>query len=136
MAFLPIPYLDPEDKPFLEEDKRNLTILAQALRAARQVGDLVNFSIEPSKFTVHVQGSTDSVTVEFSKDEVQNLECDKPSRSQYSLTYLVPMSKIFGNLESVELGFGENYPLAINFAFHDGAVEVKYFLAPRVEGDI
>ena len=27
---------DPEDKPFLEEDKRNLTILAQALRAAKE----------------------------------------------------------------------------------------------------
>ena len=108
---------------------------SQALRAARQVGDLVNFSIEPSKFTVHVQGSTDSVTVEFSKDEVQKLECDKPSRSQYSLTYLVPMAKIFGNLESVELGFGENYPLSMNFTFHNGAAEVKYFLAPRVESE-
>ena len=45
------------------------------------------------------------------------------------------MSKIFGNLESVELGFGENYPLSMNFTFNDGAAEVKYFLAPRVESE-
>ena len=37
----------------------------QALRAARQVGDLVNFSIDANTFTVHVLGSTDSVTVAF-----------------------------------------------------------------------
>ncbi|MDE0869159.1 MAG: DNA polymerase sliding clamp [Candidatus Poseidoniaceae archaeon] len=107
----------------------------QALKAARQVGDLVNFSIDENTFTVHVLGSTDSVTVTFNKDELQHLECDGPARSQYSLTYLVPLSKIFGNLQSVNLGFGENYPLSMSFNFHDGAAEVQYFLAPRVEND-
>ena len=46
---------------------------SQALKAARQVGDLVNFSIDSNTFTVHVQGSTDSVTVAFHKDELQSL---------------------------------------------------------------
>jgi proliferating cell nuclear antigen len=109
---------------------------AQALKAARQVGDLVNFSIDADTFTVHVQGSTDSVTVAFNKDELHHLECDKPARSQYSLTYLVPMAKIFTGLESVELGFGENYPLSMKFNFHDGAADVQYFLAPRVENEM
>lgn len=108
---------------------------AQALKAARQVGDLVNFSISPDSFTVHVQGSTDSVTVSFSQDELQSIECAAPARSQYSLTYLVPMTKIFGALETVSIGFGENYPLSMNFTFQDGAAEVQYFLAPRVEND-
>jgi proliferating cell nuclear antigen len=107
----------------------------QALKAARQVGDLVNFSIDENTFTVHVLGSTDSVTVAFNKDELQLLECEGPARSQYSLTYLVPMSKIFGSLESVNIGFGENYPLSMSFNFHDGAAKVQYFLAPRVEND-
>ena len=97
---------------------------------------MVNFSVDPKKFTVHVQGSTDSVTVEFDSAELQSLECDKPSRSQYSLTYLLPLSKVFGNLESVELAFGDNFPLSMNFAFYDGAAEVKYFLAPRIESDL
>jgi proliferating cell nuclear antigen len=107
----------------------------QALRAARQVGDLVNFSIDENTFTVHVLGSTDSVTVAFNKDELQHIECEGPARSQYSLTYLVPLSKVFGNLESVNIGFGENYPLSMSFNFYDGAAEVQYFLAPRVEND-
>ena len=107
----------------------------QALKAARQVGDLVNFSIDENTFTVHVLGSTDSVTVAFNKDEFQHIECEGPARSQYSLTYLVPLSKVFGNLESVNIGFGENYPLSMSFNFYDGAAEVQYFLAPRVEND-
>ena len=108
---------------------------SQALKAARQVGDLVNFSIDSNTFTVHVQGSTDSVTVAFHKDELQSLECENPARSQYSLTYLVPMAKVFGPLETVEVGFGENYPLSMKFSFNDGAANVQYFLAPRVEND-
>ena len=109
--------------------------LAQALRAAKQVGDLVNFSIDANSFTVHVQGQTDSVTVSFSKDELESLNCDKPARSQYSLTYLVPLSKVFGSLAKVKLGFGESFPLRLEFTFNDGAGEVVYFLAPRVETD-
>ena len=109
--------------------------LAQALRAAKQVGDLVNFSIDANSFTVHVQGQTDSVTVSFSKDELESLSCSTPARSQYSLTYLVPLSKVFGSMGTVKLGFGESFPLSLEFTFNDGAADVLYFLAPRVESD-
>jgi hypothetical protein len=83
-----------------------------------------------------VQGSADSVTVVFDKDELQSLECKEPARSQYSLTYLVPMTKIFRGLDEVTLGFGDNFPLSMTFSFLDGAADVQYFLAPRVESDI
>ena len=96
----------------------------------------MNFSIDENSFTVHVQGPTDSVTVAFDKEELHNLECGAPARSQYSLTYLIPLSKIFGNIKTVDIGFGENYPLSMTFNFHDGAAEIQYFLAPRVENDI
>ncbi len=109
--------------------------LAQALRAARYVGDLVNFSIDANSFTVHVQGQPDSVNVTFSKDDLESLNCSKPARSQYSLTYLVPLSKVFGSLGTVKLGFGESFPLRLEFSFNEGAAEVIYFLAPRVESD-
>jgi proliferating cell nuclear antigen len=109
--------------------------LAQALRAARQVGDLVNVSLDSKSFTVNVQGSTDSVNVCFSSDELVAIDCDANASSQYSLTYLLPMSKIFSTVEHVSLRFGENFPLKLTFDFADGAGHVEYFLAPRVEGD-
>ena len=109
--------------------------LGQALRAARQVGDLVNLSLTADTFAVNVNGSTDSVHVEFSKDELVAIDCGSPARSQYSLTYLIPMTKIMQGIENVNLRFGENFPLRITFDFADGAGHVEYFLAPRVEGD-
>jgi len=109
--------------------------LSQALRAARQVGDLVNFSLDENVFSINVQGSTDSVNVQFTKDELVAIDCNSPARSQYSLTYLIPMTKIFSGMENVNLRFGENFPLRLNFDFADGAGHVEYFLAPRVEGD-
>ena len=109
---------------------------SQALRAARLVGDLVNFSLSEDSFTIHVQGSADSVTVVFDKEELHSIECTEPARSQYSLTYLVPMGKIFGAIDQVSLGFGENFPLSMTFSLFDGAVEVQHFLAPRVESDV
>lgn len=107
----------------------------QALRAARQVGDLVNLSVTDSTFSVNVNGSTDSVHVEFSKDELVAIDCSEAARSQYSLTYLIPMTKIMQGIANVNLRFGENFPLMITFDFADGAGHVEYFLAPRVEGD-
>lgn len=109
--------------------------LGQALKAAKQVGDLVNFSIDESSFKVHVRNSTDSVDISFDKDEVEELVCSGAARSQYSLTYLEPLSRRFGPQDSVTIQFGENFPLAMNFSFEDGAAEVDYFLAPRVESD-
>jgi proliferating cell nuclear antigen len=107
--------------------------LAQAFRAARQVGDLVTLSIDPEKFTIHVSGPNDSVTVVYGHDELQGITCDSPAKSQYSLTYLVPLGKVFNSIESVTIAFGENFPLAMDFTFSDGSGSVKYFLAPRVE---
>ena len=63
------------------------------------------------------------------------LVCDGAARSQYSLTYLEPLARRFGPGDNVTIQFGENFPLAMNFTFEDGAAEVDYFLAPRVESD-
>ncbi len=113
----------------------NGTALSQALRMSRFVGDLVNFSIDANAFTVHVQGQPDSVNVSFSKEDLESLNCASPARSQYSLTYLVPLAKLFNSVGTVKLGFGESFPLRIEFNIMDGAGEVTYFLAPRVESD-
>ena len=109
--------------------------LWKTLRGSKLMGDLVNFSIDANSFNVHVQGQPDSANRTFSKDELESLNCSAPARSQYSLTYLVPIAKLFSSVDSVKMGFGESFPLRIEFTFMDGAGEVTYFLAPRVESD-
>lgn len=109
---------------------------SRALRAAKQVGDLVTLSLNAQTFSVHVSGDTDAVNVSYDAGELEDLETDGPVKSQYSLQYLQPMAKrIEGIVESVTVNFGENYPLKLEFEFVGGAGRCIYFLAPRIEGD-
>lgn len=108
--------------------------LSRALRAARQVGDLVTFSLDSQRFNVHVAGDTDSVNVSYQAGEMQELVCETPVKSQYSLNYLEPLAKrIEGIVDTVDVHFGENYPLKLTFNFAEGAGRCIYFLAPRIE---
>ena len=126
-----LPPLDPKCKVHLSG-----TDFIGILKAAALGGDMMTLAMSKDDFTVSASNSARNIQVNFHKDDLQLFECIEPAHSQYSLGYLQPLNKVVGRVETLELGFGENYPLAINSAFHDGAVEVKYFLAPRVEGDI
>jgi proliferating cell nuclear antigen len=106
------------------------------LKAADQVGDLVTFSIDQNRFSVNVTGESDAVNVSYDAGELQELNCDSPVKSQYSLQYLLPLAKrIESTVDKVTARFGENYPLRLEFEFADGGANVVYFLAPRVEGE-
>ena len=63
------------------------------------------------------------------------LDCSEAAKSQYSLSYLIPLAKVFQTIENVNVRFGENFPLKLTFDFAEGAGSVEYFLAPRVEND-
>jgi proliferating cell nuclear antigen len=106
------------------------------LRAAKLGGDMMTLAVKDNEFIVTASGPSNSIQVFFEKDDLQLLEFDQPAHSQYSIGYLHPLNKVVGDVDTLEIGFGENYPLSINFTFYNGAVEVQYFLAPRVEGDI
>ena len=109
---------------------------SRALRAAKQVGDLVTLSLNSQSFSVNVSGDTDSVNVSYEAGEMEELVCEGPVRSQYSLAYLQPLAKKIENIvDSVAINFGENYPLKLEFEFAGGAGRCVYFLAPRIEGE-
>ena len=75
------------------------------------VGDLVNLSIDDNKFVVSVSGGTDSVVVEYDGDDVESIiSCDSPTRSQYSLTYLIPLAKVFNSLEQLHFSLERTFP--------------------------
>ena len=107
--------------------------LAQAVRAATQVGDLVTLAIEPQSFSIQAASGTDSVVVAYQEGELQDLSCTQPVKSQFSLQYLGSLARRMDNFDRVVVEFGENYPLRLSFTFADGAGSGIYFLAPRVE---
>ena len=68
--------------------------------------------------------------------KMEELGCDGPVRSQYSLGYLQPLARKLENIvDSVTINFGENYPLKLEFEFAGGSGRCVYFLAPRIEGE-
>ena len=115
-----LPPLDPKCKVHLSGSD-----FIRILKAAALGGDMMTLAINKDHFTVSANSTNSNIQVNFHKDDLQLFEFDNPAHSQYSLGYLQPLNKVIGRVETLEIGFGENYPLAINFAFHDGAVEVK-----------
>ena len=107
---------------------------SRALRAAKQVADPVTISLNAQSFGVNVSGDTDTVNLSFDAEELQDLVCDKPAKSQYSLSLLYPMIKRIESIaDTVTLSFNENHPLRLEFDFADQAIRCVYFLAPRIE---
>jgi proliferating cell nuclear antigen len=122
--------------PLTSRAKLSGVKFSRALRAAKQVGDLVTLSLNSQSFSVNVSGDTDSVNVTYEAGEMEELVCDGPVRSQYSLGYLQPLARKLENIvDSVTINFGENYPLKLEFEFAGGSGRCVYFLAPRIEGE-
>ncbi|OUX25747.1 MAG: hypothetical protein DBX05_00320 [Candidatus Poseidoniales archaeon] len=127
-----VPELDLKSKVKISATKLN-----KALQAARLVGELVTLSLDPKQFNLHVQGDQDSVSVTHEAGQLEDLVADAPVKSTYSTTYLQPIVKaIDGSVQSVEVCFDDKYPLNLNFEIADGAGNVTYFLAPRIEDTV
>lgn len=105
--------------------------LSRAFRAAKYVGEIVHMSMSPDQFGITVPGPTDAVDITYSKDELEELTCSSKVNSQYSLTYMLDLVRKLDSVNLIELAFGENEPLKMNFGFHEDAIKVLFLLAPR-----
>ena len=112
--------------------------LSKSLRAAKFVGELVDFSIDNNQLRVSVQSEAgEGVNVKFESGELGELSCSAPSQSTYSLQFLEPLTRKLasGITDEITLQFQEKYPLKLTWKTNDGGAEWVYFLAPRVIND-
>ncbi len=124
-----VPDLELKNKTTIQTSKFN-----RALKAAKQVGDLVTLSLDRQQFSLHVSNDQDSVTVSHEAGQLVALECDSPVKSTYSIGYLAQLiARVDGLTESIDVLFDDKMPLRIEFTFADGAGRMIYFLAPRIE---
>ena len=87
--------------------------------------------------SVRLRSRQDSVSVSHEAGQLEDLVAEKPVKSTYSTNYLQPIVKVIdGAVGSVELCFDDKYPLNLNFEIADGAGNVTYFLAPRIDDTI
>jgi len=112
--------------------------LSKSLRAAKFVGELVDFSIDNNQLRVSVQSEAgEGVNVKFESGELGELSCSEASQSTYSLQFLEPLTRKLasGFTDEISLQFQEKYPLKMTWKTNDGGAEWVYFLAPRVIND-
>ncbi len=111
---------------------------SKSLRAAKFVGELVDFSIDNNQLRVSVQSEAgEGVNVKFESGELGELSCSEASQSTYSLQFLEPLTRKLasGFTDEISLQFQEKYPLKMTWKTNDGGAEWVYFLAPRVIND-
>tara|TARA_B110000263_G_C15289616_1_gene502573 strand:+ start:1243 stop:1986 length:744 start_codon:yes stop_codon:yes gene_type:complete len=110
--------------------------LAQGIKAADMVSDHIELGVDPEKetFYIRAKGDTDNVQLELGRDELTEIQVAN-AHSLFSLDYFKDMGKAIPKTTQVTLWLGEEYPIQISFPIADGAGEVTYLLAPRIQSD-
>lgn len=111
--------------------------LLRAIKAADKVGDYMWMKVNEQEqaFILEAEGDTDHVQLILKQDELISLQSTSEARSLFSLEYLKDISKSLGKAGEIHIDLGKDYPVKIQFTIADGAGEVSYLLAPRVESD-
>jgi proliferating cell nuclear antigen len=108
--------------------------LKQAVKAADMVSDHIRLRVDEHEqcFIAEAEGDTDDVEFELSGDNLDNARFGAAS-SLFSLDYLKDLQKPIPKDTTVQMDMGEEFPVKFNFEMADGAVDVEYMLAPRIE---
>jgi len=135
---------------------------SRSLRAAKLVGELVDFRIDSKSFGVSVEVEAgEGVNVSFESGELIELAPPPPpsppdnwdeevegvwkppqaydgtANGTYSLQYLDPLSRKIasGLANDVQVRFRDGHPLRLDWSSNEGGASWAYFLAPRVTNE-
>lgn len=108
--------------------------LSQAVKAADMVSDHIRLRVDEHEqcFIAEAEGDTDDVEFELSGDDLDNTTFGAAG-SLFSLDYLKDLQKPIPKDTTVQMDMGEEFPAKFSFEMADGAVDVEYMLAPRIE---
>ena len=108
----------------------------RAIRAADMVSDHVWFRVDADDgcFVAGAEGDTDDVELEIGEEELENADLHEAD-SLFSLDYLKDLRKPLPKDTAVDVQLGREFPVVLEFELADGAIDVTYMLAPRIQGD-
>jgi len=111
----------------------------RGLKAADMVADHVTFRTNSegreNQFIIEAEGDTDDVdlTINESDDGFVSGRFSGDGNSLFDLGYLKNIKKALPASGTATLEIGENFPVKIHFEDYDGAMNVTYMLAPRIQ---
>jgi len=112
------------------------SILDEAVEDMAVVAESIAFVADKDKFTVKSESNFSDAKVSFPKTEETSIELTGEGEvsSKYSLEYLKKMIKGSKLTDTVNIYFGQDYPLKIEFVLMD-KMKLGFVLAPRVTND-
>jgi proliferating cell nuclear antigen len=129
--------LDSEHKiPALEftcNVKIDPKLFRDAVTDASMVSESVTFDVSEKGFEMCSEGDSQGFHMILSKD-VKGFSFDGRAKARYSIDYLAKMLKPSAYAEDLSLGFGNDYPLQMEYRVKE-KLSVKFILAPRIELD-
>ncbi|WP_435197560.1 DNA polymerase sliding clamp [Natronomonas sp. EA1] len=108
----------------------------RAVKAADMVSDHIALGVDADAETFYVdaEGDTDDVHLELEREDLIDLSAGD-ARSLFSLDYLKDMNKAIPGDAEVTLELGEEFPVKLHFELAEGACQVTYMLAPRIQSN-
>lgn len=109
-------------------------ILQNGVDDAEIIGDSVIFDVNSSRFSMLAEGDVSMAELELEKGNEALMELvagDGRVRSRYALDYLKKMVKAAKIADSVEIEYGQDYPMRMRFTVAD-KLKLSFIIAPRV----
>ena len=136
---LPIIELEEKDQKvpelkFTATVKMPCAMLNDAVADADVVAESVAFLAEPKHFTIMADGDLSQAKIEMEEDKSVKISTHEKVKSKYSIEYLKKMIGGSKLSDEVEIHFGKDYPLRLDYKTLD-KVMLSFILAPRVEND-
>ncbi len=109
----------------------NTLIFNEAIEDMGVIAESVAFIADKDKFTIKSESKLNDATVEVN---VGTIDVSEKTQSKYSLEYLKKIIKGSKLTNTVQIQFGNDYPLRIDYTTKD-KLNLAVILAPRVSND-
>lgn len=108
--------------------------LNKAIKVTSQVSDkvVVVLDEEGGEVIFNASGDDNRVNVEYEKDELIHMN-DSGAEAMFSLGYLEKINSVIPEDGEIDVRFGEDFPMVMDYEILDGDGEVSIMLAPRLD---
>ena len=108
--------------------------LQKGIRAVESISDHITLKAGPDFYELSCEGDTDSVSLKLDNTTAQ-IAADSEVCSMFPPDYLANIIKAIPSGTRVNIELDNDYPVKFVFALSDGAANVDYLLAPRIESE-
>lgn len=108
--------------------------LQKGIRAVESISDHITLKAGPEFFELSCEGDTDSVSLKLDSAAAK-IETDSNVCSMFPPDYLANIIKAIPSGTQVNIELDNDYPVKFVFSLADGAANVSYLLAPRIESE-